>query len=526
MSELQTPIQVDFRSYRCFRQTSDSSLTLQTNGVVALTGINNSGKSTALRFFYELKLVLNHLTASSEKWESKSEGVFTTKWKFQWQQVYGLSDTLEMFPSRDQSRPIEFRLATGNVEVLVQLTIEPGSPIRDQLVMNTTIKLNSDLHGQGLDPSEIVREELVNPLSRILYIGPFRNLVNDAGGGGTYYDLRNGALFVPQWAELKNGQNTVDAQSAVKVQEVIRQLLNFQSFQIDASADRKSLHVTVNNDRFNLSELGAGIAQLIICLINVAVKNPTWILIDEPELHLHPTMQAKFVEALGLFAEYGVVIATHSIGLARTIADEVYVVSQPRPNVSTIKHLKDVKNYAQLLGELSFSQYEAVGFSKILLVEGVTDVKTFHQLLPLFNARKVLVVPLGGNAMINPDRQMELAEFQRFAVDVYVLIDSEKVRPDHLIPHRVEFVKLCEGLFGEGHAMQTERRATENYLPQLAIRKAMRSEKYDALQPHQSFADLDYGWSKNDNWKIAAETNRADWANTDVGNFLAKLADA
>lgn len=522
MSDALKPIQVEFKHYRCFREQIPSSITLPVGGIVALTGVNNSGKSTALRFFYELKLVLAHLLATDGQWTEPLRGVINSSWGFQWQPVYGLGDTLEMYPDRSPHRPVQFKISSEAVEISCSLTIQEGHPNRDQLRLEKAARLK--VKNLPLGILDALRIELVQPLSRILYIGPFRNIVNDAGGG-TYYDLWNGSAFVSQWNDLKNGTDTLNAENAARIQVVVQELLGYQSLQIDASSDRKILFVTIESKRFSLSELGAGISQLILCLINVAVKRPSWILIDEPELHLHPAMQAKFVEALARFATHGVVFATHSIGLARTVADEVYVVTQKSRDVSTITSLKNISNYAQLLGELSFSQYEALGVNKILLVEGVTEVRTFHQLLSKFEARKVLVVPLGGSAMINPDRQNELAEFLRFGVGVYVLIDSERDHESHTLPVRDQFISVCESLFGKGHAIQTNLRATENYLPEKAIRQVMRSDKYSAMTPYQTFDSLEPKWSKNDNWKIAAETTRADWLGTDVGAFLAGLAE-
>lgn len=45
----------------------------------------------------------------------------------------------------------------------------------------------------------------------------------------------------------------------------------------------------------------------------VAMKSPKLLLIDEPESHLHPSLQAKFLTAMTSYADYGVFFATHSL---------------------------------------------------------------------------------------------------------------------------------------------------------------------------------------------------------------------
>jgi len=57
-----------------------------------------------------------------------------------------------------------------------------------------------------------------------------------------------------------------------------------------------------------------------------AVRPSTFILIDEPELSLHPSLQLDFIDALSSYASQGVIFATHSLGLARTAAEYSYAL--------------------------------------------------------------------------------------------------------------------------------------------------------------------------------------------------------
>ena len=49
-------------------------------------------------------------------------------------------------------------------------------------------------------------------------------------------------------------------------------------------------------------------------LLNIAIKKPSFILIDEPEINLHPSLQIKFLDILERYASNGVLYATHSVG--------------------------------------------------------------------------------------------------------------------------------------------------------------------------------------------------------------------
>src|SRR5262249_2047601 len=158
-----------------------------------------------------------------------------------------------------------------------------------------------------------------------IYIGAFRNAIH-VGTQTGYYDLQIGEAFIAQWRNWQAGASQRGRDAAFQVADKVRQIFGFRQLQIHPSNDGKTLVVFVDGKSYLLPVLGAGIAQMIVVRANVAMKNPSSIFIDEPELNLHPTLQRDFLAALGGFAQEGVVFATHSVGLAQSEADLVYSV--------------------------------------------------------------------------------------------------------------------------------------------------------------------------------------------------------
>jgi predicted ATPase len=74
--------------------------------------------------------------------------------------------------------------------------------------------------------------------------------------------------------------------------------------------------------------MGAGLAQFIMVLGNVAFRQPSFILIDEPELNLHPSLQLDYVNTLASYASQGLLFGTHSVGLARTASEYTYALTK------------------------------------------------------------------------------------------------------------------------------------------------------------------------------------------------------
>jgi hypothetical protein len=163
-----------------------------------------------------------------------------------------------------------------------------------------------------------------------------------------------------------------------------------------------------------------------------------------------------------------------------------------------------------------------MGIHKILLVEGVTDVRLFQHWLKLFGRHaSVIVVPMGGNDLVNGKRRLELEELKRITPDVFAIVDSERTSQD-LPPKqdRVDFANVCHAIGIRCHVMN--RRASDNYLSSNAVAQITGIE-HAPLTPYERLADRRPGWDKSLNGAIAAAMNKGELVGTDVGDFLESL---
>ena len=302
--------------------------------------------------------------------------------------------------------------------------------------------------------------------------------------GMDYYDISIGAPFIKQWDSYKSGPNVRNNEAALKLTEDIRSIFGFNTLEINASSDNHTLKVIVDNKSFNLEELGSGLAQFIVVLANVAVKKPSWILIDEPELNLHPSLMLDFLTTLTSYSTKGVIFATHIIGLARSSAERIYSFKIDKDGKSEVKDFESIPQLSEFLGELSFSGYKDLGYDLVLLVEGSSEVKTIQQLLRKYKKEhKVILLSLGGSTIIKEDCLTELEEIKRISSNVFALIDSEKnSSEDTLGEDRQAFVKSCKK--AKIKCKVLERRALENYMTDSAI-KAIKGDKYCALGEYE-----------------------------------------
>jgi ABC-type cobalamin/Fe3+-siderophores transport system ATPase subunit len=515
-------IELSVRNYRCF---GDEPARIRiSDGFTALIGTNNSGKSSLLRVLYELRPLLGTIGSSNNTSLLVGGTIASGGW-------------------RPNVPPGERIFRTGvDKPIELELTIRDtpkGSFTLDDQQMVYTITYDRQLgtrtslrsedgalisHADQPIPYIPADHEpltsAMQELSKAMYIGPFRNAIN-IGTQDSYYDIQAGEAFIRSFASFKSGPFPDQNEAVFELMQEIKRIFGFRDLDINPGDEFKDLQLTVDGRSYRLAEQGAGLAHFLVVLVNVLVRRPSLLLIDEPELNLHASLQLDFLETLANYTGYGVVLATHSLGLARTAADRIYTFGKPVGETSTVRPYEADRELVTLLGQLSFDRRPDLGFSKVLLVEGKTELRALMQFLRLYGKEhEVLMLPLHGDEMIRPDVGQELSELLRIGGNVKYLIDSERSADgEALSKNRQGFVDLCAEL-GIG-GLVLARRAIENYFTESAVKTAF-SESAQALGPYDKKGS-DQGWPKANNWRAAAGMSRADLDGTDLGQFLESL---
>lgn len=535
------------KNYRGFSDQAPAQIELG-HGLTALLGPNNAGKSTLKLLLYELRQLFDMLVRPATMTPSLSSGMNGDTFPISYD---GTSDPTEIFNNsneRDISIEIEVvepglglrGLELGEQAILhhmnrLVINCKRGAPttwrVQAFSVESPRVALSSPngyreptprcyLAGDGrtyFDFRDLL--EIIEAFRNAKYYGAFRNALNE--GSGRHYDFQIGTAFIDLWNSWKTGGTKAHSRAITKITEEIRRLFEFDQLEINASVPLKTLLVTINGNQYRLGEMGSGISQFIMALGNAATSNPSIILIDEPETNLHPALQIDFLLTLAQYASVGCLFSTHSVGLARSVANTIYTI-QKGASGPIVRPFEATSNYSEFLGELSFSTFKDMGCDRILLVEGVNDVKAVQQLLRLFGKEHTTVIlPLGGDQLVAGGREHELEELKRLSSNVFALVDSE--RSDASLPpaqRRIAFQKICERVGFD--VCVTEKRALENYFPDSAVKAAF-GASFNALTPYERLADNANGWAKADNWRIAHYVTKSDLLPSDVGQFLDRI---
>jgi ABC-type cobalamin/Fe3+-siderophores transport system ATPase subunit len=526
-------IDITFSGYRCFSPQHPVTLSLRED-TIALIGINNSGKSTLLKAVYEFRDIFVQLSqATGNVTAAMQQGANFQKapetgdiaelfWHF------GASDlqidvvlpSLENPQSPTQVWRAEIRIEHNSDKYFAVFTGPSGRSIQGRapgMIMPNNLPVAS---GAGsLD--EMFRAFRL--LAESFYFPSVRHVTSFAPDSGEtqgrFYDIFSGKSFIGEWALNQQGKSKTYTQIIREITNDIKKIFRYQDLEIIADQNRRNILIVADGKSLRLGELGTGLAQFIILLGNIAFRTPSYVFVDEPESNLHPTLQLQFVQSIASRSRFGLVFATHSLGLARQAADRVYALTREFEECHMTK-LAETTDLARLIGELSFGRADSLGTRRLLLVEGPTDIMTFEAILSALNKEhEFAILPLNGDAGIHAGRQNELEHLIAINPNVLAIIDSEKKdQGEALRPNRKAFIEICGRLGIKCHVL--ERRAIENYFPDRAIKAAFPKHSYRELKHFEPIKNIAPSWGKKDNWRIARLLRKTDIEATDFGQFL------
>lgn len=210
------------------------------------------------------------------------------------------------------------------------------------------------------------------------------------------------------------------------------------------------------------NSLSSGEQEVIKVLFDVARKEirHSVIIVDEPELHLHPTLTFKLIESLKAIGEHTnqFIFLTHSADLISTYysTGNVYFIDSIQTGANQAHKLSDLnhshREIVQLIGE-NLGLF-AVG-KKIIFVEGESssiDRLTYHKIALSVNS-ELKISPVG--SVINIGSLKIVEEQLRnsiFGVDMFMLRDRDGLRQDQI-----------DELENNGRLICLKRRHIENY---------------------------------------------------------------
>jgi ABC-type cobalamin/Fe3+-siderophores transport system ATPase subunit len=173
--------------------------------------------------------------------------------------------------------------------------------------------------------------------------------------------------------------------------------------------------------RHDLYSAGSGFVQVVQLLVFILAQSPSVVLLDEPDAHLHSSLQRAIVEILedvGREQGFQVVVATHSKEVINFIDPTRLIFVQP--GESEAAPMSDEVTPITVLRSLgaidNVDAFALVKNRRCLFVEGTGDVSILGRFATTLGLRvftgdeRVVVIPTGGADQFGHVQQLDVFE--------------------------------------------------------------------------------------------------------------------
>jgi hypothetical protein len=183
--------------------------------------------------------------------------------------------------------------------------------------------------------------------------------------------------------------------------------------------------------------------------MSLKLKNSI-ILFDEPDLHLHATLQRKVLQHLLRISDSGnqLFIATHALEMISEAKEEnIYHLSK-YVGESQLKNLNSEKDKLAVFNQLGASKYTFVNFKKIVFLEGISDYNLLRDATKRYNLR---YEHIGGISKLTPEILQNASHIESF----FMIRDKDFLDLDEIMKEESKY---------NNRVCYLKRRKIENYI--------------------------------------------------------------